>query len=337
MTIARQSGRLLKKIVYGDTSIPQEFTVALTQPQNEIIVSLEYAGTSIDVTDRHTTACCAPFILGISVDAEHAGAIFKCEHPLLVFGERAFPHRVLGVIRLASREIISLDRLRLILFTVLGSKNYCLPKIRLWAHYLPQALSNWRNLASFDVKMSYGEIRASQIAFIRPHPLMLGSLNDGAGGNIFPMNLMGELGGGYLAFALKNSRRPAHLVERAGYIAISNVPLALCSTAFRLAANHTKDSVDWDKIPFALERSRELCIPVPASSPRVREMRVDQVHRIGSHTLFIAQILSDDHRSDQPSVHVIHGFYQHWRLKGDKAKLHSSVIEDTLNKRGVPA
>ncbi|HUH64239.1 MAG TPA: hypothetical protein VLZ50_14630 [Terracidiphilus sp.] len=337
MTFAPQPRRLLKRIFYGDTSIPQEFTIALAQPQNEVAVSLECGGLSIDVTDRHTIACCAPFILGISVYAEHADSVATCDRAQLVFSERAFPRRVLGTIRIAPRETISLDGLRFILFNCLGSRNYCLPALRRWAHYLPGAVSNWRKLASFDVKMTYGEIRASQVAFIRPHPLMLGSLNDWAGGNIFPMNLLGELGGGWIAFALKDSRRAAHLVERAGRIALSNVPLDLCSVAFQLAVNHTREFADWDRLPFVLKRSRELLIPVPAASPRVREMRIDRVHRIGSHTLFIAQVLSDDCRSNQPSVHIVHGFYQHWRLKGDKARLHSSVIEDTLNKRGATA
>lgn len=337
MTVAHPSRDLLKRILYGDTSIPQEFTIALTPPQNEVTVSLQCAGMSIEVTDRHTIACCAPFILGIPAYAEHAPSIFNCEHAQLVFTERVHPRRMLGVIHLAPKEMIALEGIRLILFTVLGSKNYCLPFLRLWAHYLPGAVSNLRKLASFDVKMTYAEIRASQVAFVRPHPLMLGSLNDWAGGNIFPMNLLGDLGGGYVAFALKDSRRAAHLVERAGSLALSTVPPALCSAAFQLAVNHTRDFADWNRIPFVLKRSRELFIPVPASSPRIREARVDRVHRIGSHTLFIAQVISDECRPDQPSVHIIHGFYQHWRLKGDKTKLHASVIEDALNKQGVTA
>jgi hypothetical protein len=185
--------------------------------------------------------------------------------------------------------------------------------------------------------MTSREIRASQVAFIRPHPLMLGSVLGEAGGNIFPMNLMGDLGGGHFAFALKDSRRAAHLVERAGCIALSNVPLSLCSIAFKLAINHTKESIDWTQIPFALSVSRAFRIRVPASAPRVREMKVDQVHKIGSHTLFIARIVSDESHFDEPQIHIVHGFYQHWRFRGDKAKLRSSLLEDSLNKHGLVA
>lgn len=337
MSIVRQFGRSLKRIVYGDSSIPHEFTIALKQPQTEIAVYFECRGASVDVTDRHTMACCTPFIIAVSIDDALGSAVLKAGNASLRFRERAYPYRVLGVIRLAPGEHISLDRSTLVLFKVLGSTNYCLPKLRLWAHYLPEAVSNWRKRPTFDVKMTAREIRASQVAFIRPHPLMLGSLNDRAGGNIFPMNLMGELGDGQFAFALKDSRRAAHLVERTGCIALSNIPLSLCSVAFQLAINHKREAAEWSQLPFGLHRSKELRIPVPACSPRVRELKVDQTHRIGSHTLFIARILSDDWRSDEPPVHIIHGFYQHWRLHGDKVRLKSSVIEDALNKRGMVA
>jgi hypothetical protein len=181
------------------------------------------------------------------------------------------------------------------------------------------------------------EIRASQVAFIRPHPLMLGSVNGKSGGNIFPMNLLGDLGNNYFAFALKDSRRPAHLVERLGTIAVSNVPLSLCSVAFKLATNHTRESIEWNQLSFPLTLSKHLLIPVPASAPRVREMKIDCVHKIGSHTFFITRIISDEWHWDEPQVHIIHGFYQHWRLRGDKAKLKSSLLEDSLNKHGLAA
>jgi hypothetical protein len=337
MSIIGQLSRSLKKIVYGDTSIPQEFTIGLRQPQGEIAVFLHGFGAPIDVTERHTMACCAPFLIGVSVDGARRVAAPDRNDFSLRFCERAGQNRLLGVIRLAPKTVISLDRSQLVLFNVTGSTNYCLPKPRLWAHYVPGAISNWRKLRTFDVKMTSREIRASQIAFIRPHPLMLGSVSGEAGGNIFPMNLMGDLGNGYFGFALKDSRRAAHLVERAGCVALSNVPLSLCSVAFKLAINHTKESIDWNQLPFALTLSKNLLIPVPASAPRVREMKVDQVHKIGSHTLFISRILSDECYCDEPQVHIVHGFYQLWRLRGDKAKLKSSLVEDSLNKHGLAA
>ncbi|MGC1360188.1 MAG: hypothetical protein WA419_07995 [Silvibacterium sp.] len=335
MSIIRQCRQALKSIVYGDTLIPQEFTIGLTEPQTEIAVWLHGMGAPLDVTGRCTTACCGPLVIGVSIEKEQHLSRKNHGNISLRFCEREGQNRLLGVIRLAWKSSISLDHSELILFNVSGSTNYCLPRLRLWAHYLPQAYSNWRSLSSLDVKMTALEIRAAMVTFIRPHPLVLVSITGEAGGNVFPMNLMGDLGDRYFAFALKDSRLAAHLVERAGHIAVSNVPLPLCSIAFRLAINHTKQSIDWGQLPFELKLSKEFGIPVPVSAPRVREMKIDQIHKIGSHTLFIARILSDEKFSDELRVHIIHGFYQHWRLRDQKERLKLSVIEDSLNKRGL--
>lgn len=335
MPILQRSRSVIRRFVFGDTLIPQEFTIALAEPQTEIAVWLHGLAEPIDVTRRITTACCAPLTIGVSLDD---GQWPTDRRKVRVsFCERGGAKRTLGEIHLAPKRIIPLDGSELILFRVLGSTNYCLPKPRLWAHFLDQAYSNWRNLQSFDVKMTALELRAAIVTFIRPHPLGLVSLSGEAGGNIFPMNLMGELGNGYFGFALKDSRRAAHLIEGTRRIALSSVPMPLCSLAFQYAAHHTKDAIDWEQIPFALKPSKEFGIPAPLSAPRVRELLVEQVHRIGSHTLFIARVISDEKFSDELQVHVIHGFYQHWRTRGHKAELAASLAADALNKRGLAA
>jgi flavin reductase (DIM6/NTAB) family NADH-FMN oxidoreductase RutF len=334
MPILQKVHKAINRIVFGDTLIPQEFTVGMTEPQMEITVWLHGMGVPIDVTRRNTTACCAPLIIGVSLDKEQWTGE-QTRRLALQYCERAGQKRTLGEIRLAPRTVISLDGSELVLFNVRGSTNYCLPRHRLWAHFLTQAYSNWRNLSSFDVKMTAQEMRAAIVTFIRPHPLMLGSIGSEAKGNIFPMNLMGELGNGYFAFALKDSRRAAHLVEDAGRIALSNVPLPLCSTAFQLAINHKKDAIAWEQLPFGLKLSKEFRIPVPVQAPRVRELQLEQVRRIGSHTLLISRIISDETFSHDLEVHMIHGFYQHWRLRGQGEQLRASLVEDALNKRGL--
>ncbi len=336
MSIIRQSRSFVKRLVYGDTLIPQEFTVALPIPQQEVVVFVHGLGSPFDVTDCHTTACCAPMVIGISMDRNRCRP--RRGHPpvSLRFFENAAARHLLGEIRLAPQSLIALSPERdLVLFTVVGSTNYCLSRLRLLAHYVPQAFSNWRHSTSFDVRMSSLEIRASQVAFIRPHPLVLGSVSTGAGENIFPMNLMGSLGHGYFAFALKDSRRAAHLVERARCLALSSLPLSLCAAAFRLAANHQREFADWTQVPFLAGRSPEFGLPVPLAAGGITELAVERVQRIGSHTLFIAKVISKLLTSQEPQVHTLHGFYLHWRLRGDREKLYASLRDDLVNKHGT--
>jgi len=332
MSMIRQFGRLAKKVIYGDTLLPGEFTIGLKLPQSEIKVCLEGFGEPLDVTFRHTVACCAPFLIGIYLGHACSASVRKSAKIFLRFYESAAAGHLLGELRLEPTTSLPLGESEVMLFRVLGSRNYCLSKTRLWAHYLPAAFSHWRNLQSFDVKMTSREVRASYITFIRPHPVTLGSIQSDAGGNIFPMNLMGELGDRYFAFALKGSRKPSHLVANLRHIAISSIPLPLCSTAFKLAANHKKESIEWDQLPFPLGISQKLKFPIPAAAGRVRELSVEQIHKLGSHTFFLARVLSDEWRFDEPQVHTIHGFYQHWRLRKDKAELKASVHADWVNK-----
>jgi flavin reductase (DIM6/NTAB) family NADH-FMN oxidoreductase RutF len=186
-----------------------------------------------------------------------------------------------------------------------------------------------------DVKMPFLEKRSAMVMFIRPHPTSLGSVANDSGGNIFPMNIMGELGSGYFAFALKNSRKAAHCVERSGRIALSSVPFTHAHLPYQLAINHTKRSIEWNHLPFATEPSRDFSIPVPKFALRVREMEILTVRKIGSHTMFVARVVSDERFAKGLELCVIHGFYQYWRLKEHRAELKASIAQDALNKKAL--
>ena len=336
MQIVQQGQAAIRRIVFGDSLLPQEFTIGLPpEPQTEISVWLKGRGRALDVTRRLTTACCAPLMLCAGLEEDEI-ADGRIEGDVSVtYCEREGRGRVLGEIRLARASELLVGESRFLLFRVRGSTNYCLPRPRLWAHYLLHTYKQWRWVKNPDVKMTLLEQRAAMVTFIRPHPLVLVSIRGEAGGNIFPMNLMGDLGEGYFGFALKDSRMAAHLVESAGRVVLSSVPLEKSSLAYQYAIHHTKPSIDWDQLPFALQESEAFRIPYPDFALRVREMEVAKVTKTGSHTFFIARIVSDRRLSDGLQVNVVHGFYQTVRLKGNRAQLKAAVAEDSINKRGI--
>jgi flavin reductase (DIM6/NTAB) family NADH-FMN oxidoreductase RutF len=334
MSIAQLSRSALRKIIFGDTLVPQEFFLGLPDPQTEIGVWLHGIGTPIDVTSRHSMACAAPFVVCIAFDEGKSPRKEDLNRLSLIFCEQGGRRKALGEIALKFTTMISMDGMRLGLFEVRGSKNWCLPNPRLWIHYLYHAYSELRGGDTSAMKMSFLEKRAAMVMFIRPHPVSLVSLAGEAGGNIFPMNIMGDLGNGYFAFALKDSRRAAHLVEDTGRVAVSSVPLSKAPLAYQLAVNHTKDSIEWDQLSFRTMTSTAFEIPVPVFAQRIRELEVRRVHPIGSHTFFVARIVSDEVLSEGPGLCVIHGFYQAWRLRGNSAELNASLAEDALNKKG---
>jgi hypothetical protein len=337
MSVIKAIAEISSRKVFGDPHVPQEFTIGLEEPQAEISVWLRGAAIPLDVTRRFTTACCAPLMICVGLDRNELAGVKLDRRMCLEFRERAGRKRVLGKIRLHRGRILTIGETKFVLFHVRGSVNYCLPRLRLWAHYTEQAYKQWRYVKNPDVKMTQVEQRAAMVTFIRPHPLVLVSLEGESGGNIFPMNLMGDLGNSYFGFALKDSRVAAHLVEHERRIALSSVPLTQSSLAYSYAIHHTKTCIDWNELPFPLKLSSQFSIPYPAFALRVRELEVEQVTKTGSHTFFIARIVSDEELSKGVQVNVIHGFYQAMRLKGQRERLVESIAEDRINRKGFPA
>jgi flavin reductase (DIM6/NTAB) family NADH-FMN oxidoreductase RutF len=338
MLIWRQGRKFIQTIVFGDTLLPQAFTIGLAEPQTEIAVWLHGMGTSFDVTYRHSMACADPFTVCISFDQRQDFPGKTSNYLVMKFCERGGRQRVLGEISLdiKSATVIKASGTQLMLFQALSSKNNCLPKMQVFAHYLRHRYLLWRKADIPGVKMSFLDRRAVMVMFIRPHPVVLLSLCGEDGGNMFPMNIMGNLDGGYFSFALKESKLAAHLVERAGRVALSSVPLLQTVTAYKLGVNHNKQSIDWTQLPFEVKRSSVFNIPIPVFTHRVRELKIETVSRIGSHMFFVARMVHDEIFTDSAGLCIVHGFYQAWRLKGRRAELEASLEADMLNKRGMP-
>jgi hypothetical protein len=106
------------------------------------------------------------------------------------------------------------------------------------------------------------------------------------------------------------------------------------SLAYGLAPNHTKAFIQRNELPFSTVFSPMFQYPVPEFAVRIREMELETVRKIGSHSFFVARILRDTALSDEPSLCVIHGYYETRRLKGRAAEMKSALLEDSLNKHG---
>jgi flavin reductase (DIM6/NTAB) family NADH-FMN oxidoreductase RutF len=326
--------KAIKSILFGGTLLPQEFTLGLTEPQTDISVWFESGDTSLDVTYRYSIACAAPLTFCIGFDAGRGHAENSPDHLSLKFLERGSQH-VLGKIGLKYKDRVSLPDADLLLFQPTNSSNYCLSNAHLAIHYLRFAYGQWRKDNTKGVHLSFLERRAMMVQFIRPHPVALVSLGNEDHGNIFPMNLLGDLGNGYLGMALRTERLAGGLVERCGRVALSSIPLSQGAVAYQLAHNHSKPSFDWGKLPFPVRTSTVFGIPVPAFALRVREVEIKAVRVFGSHSFFAGQIVHEEKLSNDLAFGSIHGFYQSWRLKhGRGAELESSLALDALNKQG---
>jgi hypothetical protein len=321
----------VKNRIFGGL-LPQEFTLGFPEPQKEIAVWLDGAGAPVDVTYRYSVACGAPltFCIGLGDDV----ALRELD-PLSLKYSRRVERQILGEIQLKAVASLSAGASQFALFEPRRSANYCLPKAQLAAQYSVFAYRHWRKDNTKGVHLNFLESRAMMVEFIRPHPVMLVSVGSRKEGNIFPMNLLGELGGGYFGLALRTERVAGSLVRRHGRIALTTMPLAQGAVAYQLGHNHSKPSFDWDELPFALRMSSAFHIPVPAFALRIREMAIKEARDIGSHTFFLAHIVQDEKCSDGPAFCSIHGFYQDWRMKRcSEEERKAAMAADAYSKRG---
>src|SRR5215469_4410830 len=210
------------------------------------------------------------------------------DHLSRKFWERS-SQQVLGEIGFKFRDRLSLPESDFMFFEPRTSTNYCLVKTHLAAHYLLFAYKQWRKDNTKGVHLSFLERRAMMVQFIRPHPVMLVSIGNREKGNIFPMNLLGDLGNGYFGLALRTERVVGGLVERYGRVALSSMPLSQGAVAYQLGHNHSRQSFDWGQLPFAMRMSTTFHIPVPAFALRIRELEIKEARAVGSHTFFLAR------------------------------------------------
>lgn len=321
----------IKNRIFGQV-LPQEFTLGFPEPQTEIAVWLHGTGASVDVTYRYSVACGAPltFCIGMGDDLGRS----DLDQLSLKYCRRA-ERQVLGEIRLKRVDSLLAGESQFGLFTPCRSTNYCIPKIKLTAQYSLFRYRHWRKDNTKGVHLSFLESRAMMVEFIRPHPVMLVSVGSREEGNIFPMNLLGDLGSGYFGLALRTERVAGGLVKRHGRIALTTMPLAQGAVAYQLGHNHSKESFDWRQLPFAIRPSSAFHIPVPGFALRIREMEIKEARAVGSHTFFLAKIVRDEKCSDGLAFCSIHGFYQDWRMKrASEEELQAAIAEDAYSKRG---
>jgi flavin reductase (DIM6/NTAB) family NADH-FMN oxidoreductase RutF len=309
----KRARKALRRVVLGDTDLPQQCTVAMRDPQSEVEVWLHGLGPDLNVTDNHVIASAAPSIIAMGLDDAWRPQIKSGTRLLLRLRQRGGDAALLGQLGLQSTEVVRTGGGDVHLFEVRSCENYCLPRLRIWRYSLFQAWLRARYRKNTDVSMTARSANAITVLFSCPRPVVLVSVALGDGGNIFPMNLMGPIGDGYFAFALNGRRQAASFVERAGRVAISSVPFDQATLARQLGANHRCEGVNWSELPFQVTQSAALGIPVPTFALRVREMEIEAIRKLGSHTLFVARIIRDESWSDSPQFFMIHGLYQEWR------------------------
>ncbi len=317
MSFRKRFRRSFAALAFGPRELSQFCNLGLQDPQPDIKVWLVGMGAPRDVTCRNVLAATRPLTLAIGLPGDVDPKTISQQHLAVEFREGNAAQTLLGKIALTLIDVLKLEgEESLYLFRTHSPVNYCQARGTLWRRYLDFAYAQWRNERGPhppEIRMVASELHALFVFYICPRPVVLVSVVDGGIGSIFPMDIVGPIGRQHFSIALHTSSGPLPLIERSRRIALSSVPVENIPLAYQLGKNHHRASIDWSSLPFSMTRSSAFGLPIPQFSLRVREMEVENLRSMGSHTFFICRLVEEQSVADGLQFFQAHGFYDGWR------------------------
>lgn len=287
--------------------LPQWSVVAVTPPQQAVVASLRWGKAAADVTTDHTVASLRPLTIATSLDAG--------PHPVLEYRDRV-SGRLLGKLQLLRTTTVSAEGSTLALYHVAAGRHRCLAwPLRPWNTWLQNRLMRNSNASPHSL-MVPAATQQLMIAYLCPRPVVLVSVDAPGHHNLFPMDLIGPLGrSGLFTLALRSTNVSVAIMREQRRIALSCMPAAMKDAVYALSVHHKQPLVDWTALPFPVRRSRTFGIPAVAAALRIRELEIVHSEEVGSHTLFVGRIVSEETLTQDAQLHHTAGFHQAWRRR----------------------
>lgn len=288
--------------------LPQWAPVGIAPPQQSISVLFEHPGRSIDVTHNNSVASLKPLTVAVGTregigDPGTARLVFRDDST----------GREIGCLKL--RRSMRNTRHPIRLFEVERADHCCLAWPRKhWNAWL-QSRAMRRNKNPHNFQMAPTAVQQLMTFYICPRPVVLVSVSEAAHSNIFPMDLIGPLGGGCFALALRSTSVSVPTMRVARRLALSGIGAEHKDAVYRLGEHHKKPFAEWNALPFPTIPTAAFGIPAVEPALWIRELAVEASEEIGSHTFFICRIVSERTRAEGLQLHHTAGFYQEFRRR----------------------
>jgi flavin reductase (DIM6/NTAB) family NADH-FMN oxidoreductase RutF len=313
MGIKHNIHRAVRTLALGATDLPQACDVDLQHPQHEILVRFLGLGPARDVTFFHSVACSVPFTFCIGFESSALDHATPDSYFDLEFCERQNETNVLGRIKLRYSKTLPADDYCLGLFEAVECHNFCISNYHLGMHRVFNAFNWWRDKRPNKENVPNLDFQCNAVTFICPRPVVLVCVANRDRGNVFPMNLLGDLGNDYFAFALNSRKQASPAVRRVQHLTVSTVPFDKKNIVRQLGKNHYQESIAWDELPLQLQHTHEFDVPSPEFAIRTKELQVLETLSLGSHDFFLAKTIRDLTKSSEQEFCMIHGFYSAYR------------------------
>jgi flavin reductase (DIM6/NTAB) family NADH-FMN oxidoreductase RutF len=294
--------RLLRLLRYGQAlrHLPVVYPDFAGKPLRLTLSGLR--GGPVDVSRDHCPVSLRPLILGLRVPEPIVQAPAQLA---LEISETNAEDVALARIELDLQGTVALTKDSLHLFRTTRSWNRTAPPLERWVRY---ALA-WRHARDAvrrgdRLLMSAADLRALNAYYMSARPVYLVGVSHEKRVNLFPMDLVAPLGSGDFVLALRATSPSIEIIEASRRIAMSGAPASDLPAIYALGAHHRMTTVDLDAVGFSVTRSRLFGLPVLAGAGLVRELSVQELHRIGSHVLFVCRVEGESGHTEAQLAHV---------------------------------
>lgn len=283
--------------------------------QRPVAATLEAGGASLDIAGRHVPCSLIPLVVGVVLDDDGERVLAAGRGRLRITDAHAGGPPLATIDLRITGELPLGDR-RLVLFGVAGSEVHCAPALRRhWRHALAWRHTHAGARRPGNLQMSFRDVKALNGYYMWPRPVFLVTVRHADRGNIFPMDLVGDVVGGSFLMALRSTSHSVELMRESRRVVVASIPAAYREHAYALGVHHRKKDIDWGALPFAVRPSAAFGFPVPTAALRVRELEVREVHVVGSHTFFVTTPIADDGGRDEPQLCHVSDMYAEWRAR----------------------
>jgi flavin reductase (DIM6/NTAB) family NADH-FMN oxidoreductase RutF len=318
MDVSAMSLRLPTAVKQKLRALPQWSAIALRKPQSAVEVRMFAGGGEFDVTHNSVVAALKPLTLAVGLGDQFISTMQQGSAPTLRFVDLETRH-TLGVLRLRHIRDRNLAASHIGLFEIQHGAQYCVGwPYRHWNRWLQnRAMRKHSDPNNFS--MPPAAVQQLMIFYICPRPVVLVSVDDGRHSNIFPMDLIGPVAPDYFTLALRSTSQSIATMKSARRVALSGIAAEDRAIAYQLGAHHKNVQVDWDRLPFRIERSDNYALPCPDTALGIRELDILSFESIGSHTFFITRIASERSIRDIPQLCHTSGIHQYFRSRNGGA------------------